>query len=107
MKKSILFILPFVVFIIAIQSCGKTPLPCFTTDVDIDSIHVYQPVTFLTVCTRDGKDFSWEFYDNDDSIEFGRVVVKSFPDTGNVKVYLQVTNGNKIASTSKIIRVLP
>jgi hypothetical protein len=107
MKKTLFLFFLFGVYLFTIYSCAKTPVPCFRTDVDIDSIHVHQPITFSTVCTRDGSDFNWEFYGNGDSIEFGPVVVKSFPDTGNVKVYLLVLNGKKSSSITSTIHILP
>ncbi len=107
MKKTVGLIFVVAAFMAAIQSCGKTPFSCFTASVNIDSIHVNQPVTFSALCTRDGKDFNWEFYDNGDSIEFGTVVIKSFPDTGTVKVYLLVTNGGKSSSTTQTLHIRP
>lgn len=89
------------------SSCSKTPLPCFVTNPEEDSVHVNTPVTFSSFCTRNGNSFYWEFYETGDSIEFGEVVIKTFYDTGYVKVNLFVTNGNKSSSVTKRIRVNP
>ena len=87
------------------QSCGRKPFACFRTDVDEDSIHVNEPVIFNSVCSSNGNSFFWEFYDNEDSIFFTPTVQKIFYDTGNVKVFLLVTNGNKSSTVSREIHV--
>lgn len=89
------------------QSCGKQPYPCFTTNPDKDDIRVNQPVTFSPYCSTNAEEYFWQFYDNDDSIEFQPIVVKYFKDTGEVKVALDVTNGNKYARATDIIYVKP
>ncbi len=106
MKK--IFIAGFLIcFLILYQSCSKKPFACFQTDVDEDSVHVNQPITFSSACTSNGGDFFWEFYDNDDSVYFSRNVQMTFYDTGNVKVFLLVSNGNKTSSMTKNIHVNP
>ena len=90
-----------------VQSCSKKPFACFQSDVNEDSIQVNQLVTFTSACTSNGDDFFWEFYDNDDSVFFTRNVQKTFGDTGNVKVFLLVSNGNKTSSMTKNIHVYP
>lgn len=107
MKNTAIIVLLFSSVVLFMQSCKKTPLPCFVTNPEEDSIHVNTPVTFSSFCTRDGNSFYWEFYEGGDSIEFGDVVTKTFYDTGSVKVYLFVTNGTKSASVTKRIRVNP
>ncbi|MCX6200311.1 MAG: hypothetical protein NTY88_14020 [Bacteroidetes bacterium] len=107
MKNSATIVLLSFSLAVFMQSCKKTPLPCFVTNPEEDSIHVNTLVTFSSLCTRDGKSFYWEFYEGGDSIEFGEVVTKTFYDTGTVKVYLFVTNGNKSSSVTKRIRVNP
>lgn len=106
MRVAIPFFL-FLSLLISAQSCKKTPLPCFVTNPEEDSIHVNTPVTFSAFCTRNGNSFYWEFYEGGDSIEFGDVVTKTFYDTGSVKVYLFATNGNKSSSVTKHIQVKP
>ncbi len=107
MKRIVILVLLFFSTAVFIQSCKKTPLPCFVTHPEEDSIRVNSPVTFSSFCTRNGNSFYWEFYEGGDSIEFGDVVTKTFYDTGSVKVYLFVTNGNKSSSVTKHIHVNP
>ncbi len=107
MKRLAIHALLFFTLLVFAQSCKKTPLPCFVTNPIEDSIRVNTPVTFSALCTRDGKSYYWEFYEGGDSIEFGDVVTKTFYDTGSVKVYLFVTNGNKSSSVTRRIHVNP
>ncbi len=93
--------------LLLIESCGKKPLPCFMTNPEEENIHVHQPVTFSAYCSNNGEEFFWEFYDNEDSIEFDPVVVKYFNDTGIVNVSLTAINGNKSAIYKKSIMVKP
>lgn len=90
-----------------IQSCGKQPFACFNTNPEMDDIHVGQKVTFSPYCSTNDKEYFWQFYGNDDSIEFQQVVVKYFKDTGEVKVSLDVANGNKSARVTETIVVKP
>jgi hypothetical protein len=89
------------------SSCNKSPFACFTTDVNADSIRVGHPVTFNAGCSENAGDYDWKFYNNDDSIFFGRTITKTFKDTGTVNVYLLIVGGNKTTSTSQDFRVNP
>jgi PKD repeat protein len=106
MKKSLLFLF-LSAFYLFIQSCSKKPSACFHTSVDEDSIHVHQLITFNALCSNNAGDYFWEFYDNDDSVEFTPNVQKVFNDTGQVKVYLLVTNRRQESSVTKTIHVNP
>lgn len=90
-----------------ITSCAKNPLPCFMTNPEEDNIHVSQPVTFSAYCSNNSEEFFWEFYGNEDSIEFGPVVTKYFSDTGTVKVAMTAINGTKAAIYKQDILVKP
>jgi PKD repeat protein len=90
-----------------IQSCGKAPFACFTTDLDRDKIHVNQPVTFAANCTSNASDYFWQFYGNEDSTEFGYSVTKVFKNPGKVEVFLLVSGGHKTSTTTDSIMVLP
>lgn len=107
MKNLLSIIFSLIVLLFSIQSCGKSPLPCFSTLPEEDNIHVNQPVVFSAYCTAQGKEFYWQFYDNDDSIAFGPVQTKYFKDTGEVKVSLDATNGTKSSRYTKVIVVRP
>lgn len=88
-----------------IQSCNKKPFACFQTNVNEDSIHLKQLVIFSSVCSSDAKEYFWKFYGDEDSILFIPNVQKIFYDTGNVKVYLLVTNGSRTSSINRNIHV--
>jgi len=102
---SAIFILLAAVY--SCTSCGRTTSACFETSVHPDSVHLNQPVTFNAACTINGGQYNWEFYNNEDSVEFGVTVTKAFSDTGDVDVFLLVTNGTKSSSISKTIHVNP
>ena len=106
-RKFVVVVVLLVVVFTTIQSCARKPFACFKTDVDEDSIHINQPVTFSAECSSNTEEYFWEFYDNLDSIEFEATVTKAFKDTGSVKVTLSVANGNKIASSTKYFQVKP
>ncbi len=90
------------------SSCGaKRPFACFTTDVDPDSIHVGQPVTFTANCSSNGRDYYWEFYDKDDSTFYGYSVTMTFYQPGDVDIFLLVSNNSSTSSTSDIVKVKP
>ena len=95
------------VLMLAVQSCRKTPIACFNTTPDMDSIHVHQPVVFDAGCSTYAGSYNWQFYRNADSIAFTRTVTKTFKDTGTVEVYLLVTEGNQYAGVTKNIVVRP
>ena len=95
------------ILILAIQSCSKTPIACFSTTPDMDSIHVNQPVTFNANCSVYAGSYNWQFYNNVDSIAFNSIVTKTFKDTGTVQVYLLITYGNQYAGVTKNIVVRP
>ena len=95
------------VLILLAQSCSKTPVACFTTSIDPDSIHVHQTVTFNATCSVFAGSYNWQFYNNVDSIAFTPTVTKTFNDTGTVNVYLLVTSGNNYAGVTRDIKVLP
>ncbi len=104
--RSLIQFLFFITLLLS-QSCGKQPYPCFTTNPSEDNIHANQPISFSPYCSTNGKEFFWQFYANDDSIEFSPVVIKYFKDTGYVEVSLDVTNGNKFARVTDKIYVKP
>ena len=106
MKKVPVFILLFCALVF-IQSCDQKPSACFKTNVDEDSIHVNQLVTFNSSCSSKAGDFYWEFYDNEDSVFFSNNVQMMFYDTGIAKVYLLVTNGRQSSSKTQEIHVKP
>ena len=106
MHKAFSIFLGFIL-LVSIESCGKRPFACFETSVDEADIHVNQPVKFFALCSSNADDFYWEFYDNEDSTEFGYSVTKTFKDTGLVNVFLLVSKGNKTSSTERKIKVLP
>ncbi len=107
MRKVFLLLFLSLLFILTHESCGRKPFACFRTDVDEDSIHVNQPVIFSSACSGNAGSFFWEFYDNEDSIFFTHSVQKTFFDTGEVKVFLLVTNANKTSSVTRYIHVKP
>lgn len=110
MRKLGLFIgLIAVLGLVATQSAcnNKRPFACFTTNVDPDSIHVGQPVTFTATCSSNSNDFYWEFYDNEDSTFYGYSVVMTFYQPGDVDVFLLTANSSSTSSTSDVIKVKP
>jgi hypothetical protein len=102
-----MLIVAVIAVIMTIQSCSKTPVACFTTTPNMDSIHVNQPVVFNANCSIFAGSYNWQFYDNPDSIAFTPTVTKVFKDTGSVQIYLLVTWGNNYAGTTQTITVLP
>lgn len=102
--------LTFVCFLLSllfIQSCVRAPYACFRTEPDEGDIHVNQPVTFSAYCSTGADSWFWEFYDKEDSTEYGFSVTKTFTDTGEVKVFLLVVGGSKTSSTERYITVKP
>jgi PKD repeat protein len=95
------------VMVLAVQSCSKTPIACFTTTPSMDSIHRNQTVIFNANCSALADSYNWQFYDNMDSVNFTPIVTKVFKDSGTVNVYLLVTNGNNYAGMTQNITVLP
>ena len=95
------------IMMLAVQSCSKTPVACFGTNVSMDSIHVNVPVIFDARCSVNADSYNWQFYNNRDSIAFTPVVTKTFKDTGTVNVYLLVTSGSKFAGVTANIVVKP
>jgi PKD repeat protein len=106
MKNTLQLLLCLAIYL-SIQSCSKKPFACFRTDVAEDSIHVNQVVTFTALCSTNARDYSWEFSDKIDSIAFSPNVTRIFADTGEVEVYLLVTNGRKQSTSSRNIYVHP
>ena len=92
---------------LAFQSCKRTPIACFSTTPDMDSIHVRQTVTFNAYCSVYAGSYNWQFYNNVDSIAFTPIVTKVFKDTGTVQVYLLITDANEFAGITQNITVLP
>ena len=92
---------------LSVQSCSKTPIACFNTTPNIDSIHVNMPVVFDARCSVFAGSYNWQFYNNPDSIAFTPTVTKYFKDTGTVQVFLLVTWGNNYAGVTQNITVLP
>jgi hypothetical protein len=90
-----------------IESCTKRPFACFRTNVNEDSVHINQPVFLNASCSSNTNDYFWEFYNNTDSVEWTEEVTKTFKDTGYVNVYLLVVSGNKSASTSRVLHIIP
>lgn len=109
MRLQRISVLVFVLFVITYiaPSCNRAPFACFSTSVDVDSIYRYQPVTFVASCSNNADEYFWQFYDKDDSTEFGYAVTRTFYDTGAVNVYLLVTSGRKTSSTLQTIYVKP
>jgi PKD repeat protein len=97
-----------IAFSFAMQSCRKSPFACFTTSVNIDSIRVNVPVTFNALCSSYAGSYNWQFGSGDSAdVQFNAVVTETFKDTGDVDVYLLVTNGGKQNSTDETIHVHP
>jgi hypothetical protein len=103
--KTVLLILFSTALYFSVQSCARKPSACFKTDIPEDSIHVNQLVTFSALCSNNAGDYFWEFYNNDDSVEFTQRVQKVFYDTGQVKVYLLITNGRQESSVTRTVHV--
>jgi hypothetical protein len=106
MLRYIVF-LSFITLLLLVQSCGRQPYACFRTEPEEDNIHVHQPVTFRANCSTGADSYFWEFYDKEDSTEYGFSVTKTFKDTGEVKVFLLVVGGGKTSSTQTYIKVKP
>jgi hypothetical protein len=92
---------------LGVQSCSKTPIACFSTTPNQDSIHVNDTVIFNAYCSVFAGSYNWQFYNNQDSVAFTPIVTKVFKDTGSVDVYLLVTSGNNYAGSDQTIKVLP
>lgn len=95
------------VLLLAIQACTGSPYACFRTEPDEEDIHVNQPITFRANCSSGADSYFWEFYDKEDSTEYGFSVTKTFTDTGEVKVFLLVVGGGKTSSTERYNNVKP
>ena len=105
MKKTLALLLVVTAAVaVGLQSCGH-PFACITTDIDEDSIHVNQPVTFTGACSSSADDYFWIFDDNSDSSFFGYNITKTFTDTGDHEVFLLVTGKGKSASTTQYYHV--
>lgn len=102
-----LFILYFIVLLLAMAGCTTKPYACFRTEPEEEDIHVNQPVVFRANCSSGADSFFWEFYDKEDSTEYGFSVTKTFTDTGEVKVFLLVVGGGKTSSTERYITIKP
>ncbi|MDB5282506.1 MAG: hypothetical protein JWO06_1581 [Bacteroidota bacterium] len=108
-RKKIFFLVlvATVVGTFAMQSCTKSVFACFSTDANVDSLHINRTVTFNANCSTNGDEFFWEFNNNPDSTNFGSVVTKTFRDTGTLNVYLLVVNGNRSSSSTQTLNVKP
>ena len=102
-------LMALIAFSFTVQSCKKTPYACFITTPSIDSIRVNVPVIFNAfACSSYANSYNWQFGSGDSiDVEFNPIVTKTFKDTGNVDVYLLVTNGNKQSSLDQTIHVNP
>ncbi len=107
MRQTIVLILVTGLLLSLVNSCGKHPFACFTTDVPEDSIHRFQTVTFNSACSTNGDGYFWELYGNEDSTFYGNTLTTAFKDTGTVKVFLLITAGGRTASTERYIKILP
>lgn len=94
-------------FFLFMQSCSQPPFACFETDVNEDSIHVNQQVTFNTACSINADEYYWTFSDNEDSVFYTNIVKRKFNDTGDVSVFLLVTKGRKTSSITKDVHINP
>ncbi len=106
MVRNLLLIFVFVA-LLATAACSRRPYACFRTEPEEEDIHVNQPVTFRANCSSGADSYFWEFYDKEDSTEYGFSVTKTFADTGEVKVFLLVVGGGKTSSTERYIKVKP
>lgn len=107
-KHTVLFFLALLFAVLAFNSCGVKPFPCYTTSIPVDSIHVNDTVTFDATCTDSGKEFFWEINSRtDSSTYYGKTFTRSFDSTGTAEVYLYVINGSKSASRKDYLTILP
>ncbi len=106
MRKQIVLIV-VVAALFLIQSCKGKPFACFSTEPDEDNLHVNQPITFRANCSTNADTYYWEFYDKEDSTEYGFSVTKTFADTGEVKVFMLVVGGGKTSATERYITIRP
>jgi PKD repeat protein len=89
---------------LALTSCGKTPFPCFTVSEKEDSIPVNKTVYFNAICSDKANEYFWTF--PNDSLAYDEFVSYVFRDTGEAKVSLLVTNGNKTKMLTKKLLVV-
>jgi hypothetical protein len=106
-RKMLLAVVVTGIIALGVQSCSKTPIACFTTTPNMDSIHVNDTVIFNANCSVFAGSYNWQFYNNQDSVAFTAIVTKVFRDTGKVDVYLLVNDGNNFADVDQTILVLP
>jgi hypothetical protein len=106
MLKNIV-VLGIIFLLWALPACTRAPFACFRTDVAEADIHVNQPVTFSAYCSSGAGSYFWEFYDKEDSTEYGFSVTKTFATPGDVKVFLLVVGNGKTSSTERYITVQP
>jgi len=107
--RLLLLIVVLSMAIAIVQSCDRSPSACFTINVNTDSIHVNQPVTFNGTCSYLADEYFWQFQEANDSTlgSYNSVVTETFSDTGNVSITLTVLKGSQTASTSQTIHVKP
>lgn len=96
-----------IVALFCMESCGPKPFACFVTEPEEDNIHVGDTVTFRAACSTNAHDYFWEFYDKDDSTDYGFMVKRVFNQPGEVKVFLLITGKGKTSSTERYIEVKP
>ncbi len=106
MRKQFILIAA-VAAVLLLQACKGRPFACFTTEPDEDDLHVHQPVIFRASCSTNADTYYWEFYDKEDSTEYGFSTIKTFADTGQVKVFMLVVGGGKTSSTERYITIRP
>jgi len=90
-----------------VESCAPKPFACFIVEPDEENIHVGDSITFRASCTTGADAYFWEFYDKDDSTEYGFLTTRKFYQPGEVKVFLLVTGSGKTSATSRYITVKP
>ena len=93
-----------ILFLLFTASCGKTPFLCFIVSENEDSIPVNKTVYFNATCSDKAQEYFWTF--PNDSIAYDEYVSYTFRDTGETKVSLLVTNGNKTKSLTKRLYVV-
>ena len=107
MFKSIFGLLALIA-IVAISSCSSAPGACYIIEgqPNSDTIHRNVAYTFNGSCSADAHEYDWVFRGLSDSLGYGAVQTRTYPDSGTFDILMIVTNGNNYNTIDQPIVVI-
>lgn len=103
MKAKSIFACLLIVGTIALNSCQKEPMACFSPSKTTAAVN--ESISFNSSCTMDGHHYEWDFGDGAMSTETNPSHAYANAGTYTVKCMAMSKNGKKMNETSQTITV--